>query len=107
MLSTQHRPSTSAPSDGSRTVIVHDVQAKPEGDEDAAGPSVPEGTLRLRGGPRRHPRVAWDEGVVDNEDCGRKKSKSVFPRISDCFHILSQRSMLHLSQAQGVRRVLG
>ena len=36
----------------------------------------PAGTLRLRGGPRNGPRVAWDEAVVDNEGLGRKKSKS-------------------------------
>ncbi|KAH9992247.1 protein phosphatase inhibitor, partial [Russula compacta] len=35
----------------------------------------PTGTLHLRGGPRDRPRVAWDEGVVDNEGLGRKKSK--------------------------------
>ncbi|KAF8486392.1 phosphatase inhibitor-domain-containing protein [Russula ochroleuca] len=35
----------------------------------------PAGTLRLRGGPRNGPRVAWDEAVVDNEGLGRKKSK--------------------------------
>jgi len=76
MLSTQNRPSTSTPGDGSRTITVHDVQPRPEdADGDSAGPSVPEGILRLRGGPRSRPRVAWDEHVVDNEDCGRKKSK--------------------------------
>ncbi|KAG8937233.1 Type 1 phosphatases regulator ypi1 [Tulasnella sp. 419] len=33
------------------------------------------GVLRLRGGPRSRPQVAWEEGVVDNEGCGKKKSK--------------------------------
>ncbi|KAF8591174.1 hypothetical protein K439DRAFT_1627251 [Ramaria rubella] len=76
MLSTQNRPSTSAPGDGSRTITVHDVQPRSDGSSDGpVEPHIPDVTLRLRGGPRSRPRVAWDEHVVDNENCGRKKSK--------------------------------
>ncbi|KAF8518228.1 phosphatase inhibitor-domain-containing protein [Gautieria morchelliformis] len=76
MLSAQTRPNASAPGDGSRTITVHDVQPIPEANsDDPVEPSLPNGTLRLRGGPRGRPRVAWDEQVVDNENCGRKKSK--------------------------------
>jgi protein phosphatase 1 regulatory subunit 11 len=34
------------------------------------------GSLRLRGSHRETQRVAWGEDVVDNEECGKKKSKS-------------------------------
>lgn len=35
------------------------------------------GVLKLRGAQRRTcQRVAWDADVVDNEGCGKKKSKS-------------------------------
>jgi protein phosphatase 1 regulatory subunit 11 len=82
MLSAQTRPNTSAPGDGSRTITVHDVQPVPEATgDDPAEPSLPQGTLRLRGGPHGRPRVAWDEQVVDNENCGRKKSKSVLSYV--------------------------
>ncbi|KAJ7614034.1 phosphatase inhibitor-domain-containing protein [Roridomyces roridus] len=75
--STRRRPGTSAPGDGSRTITI--TNAQPE-EDDTGGPSNPEdpiGALHLTGGaPRRsRPRVAWDEGVVDNEGCGRKSSK--------------------------------
>jgi protein phosphatase 1 regulatory subunit 11 len=75
----QTRPSTSAPSDGSRTITIH-VQSRPEGDVSGSPPSSqpPIGALRLRGGPRgtSRQRVAWDEDVIDNEGAGKKKSKS-------------------------------
>jgi hypothetical protein len=63
--------SEARPTDTSRTITITESQA---------GPSQLEGgALRLRGGPRRtRRRVAWDEDVVDNEGCGRKKSKSTF-----------------------------
>lgn len=63
--------------EGSRTVLV--VQNAVEQRDASALPDLdgtPAGTLRLRGGPRGGPRVAWDEAVVDNEGLGRKKSKS-------------------------------
>ncbi|CAZ80999.1 unnamed protein product [Tuber melanosporum] len=36
---------------------------------------IPDGTLRLRGGPVENRRVRWDAGVIDNEGMGKKKSK--------------------------------
>lgn len=76
------RPSASAPSDGSRTITIQDVQPRPEGEGDSSPtssrPAI--GALRLRGGPRRtRQRVAWDDDVVDNEGAGKKKSKSTYP----------------------------
>ncbi|KIK95933.1 hypothetical protein PAXRUDRAFT_826531 [Paxillus rubicundulus Ve08.2h10] len=74
---THDRPHTSAPTDGSRTITLRDSQPHPEDDASAApGESTTVGALRLRGTQRRtRQRVAWDEDVVDNEGCGRKKSK--------------------------------
>ncbi|KIM80380.1 hypothetical protein PILCRDRAFT_822511 [Piloderma croceum F 1598] len=74
----QLRPSASAPPDGSRTITIQDVQPRLEGEGDSSPTSSrsPIGALRLRGGPRRtRQRVAWDDGVVDNEGAGKKKSK--------------------------------
>lgn len=88
-LATQNRPSTSSPSDGSRTITITNTSARPEDDESSNNPddSGSVGALRLRGGPRKpRQRVAWGEDVVDNEGCGRKSSKSswrLFPRL--CF----------------------
>lgn len=72
-------PSTSSPSDGSRTQILHDSQ--PKVDDDSSNPShdqekTPHGVLRLRGGPKSKPAVVWKEDVVDNENMGKKSSKS-------------------------------
>ena len=39
---------------------------------------APDGTLRLRGGPIEDRRVRWDQGVIDNEGMGKKKSKGLF-----------------------------
>ncbi|KAK0485047.1 phosphatase inhibitor-domain-containing protein [Armillaria novae-zelandiae] len=66
---TQMRPSTSSPNDGSRTLTVTNA---PPSEASSSVPAV--GSLRLRGA-RRKPRVAWSEDVVDNEGCGKKKSK--------------------------------
>lgn len=76
-LQTRRGPATSAPGDGSRTITIHDSQPveEPSGDSGGDG-SQP--TLQLRGGPRSKGKVAWDADVVDNEGCGRKKSKSMF-----------------------------
>ena len=79
-------PSTSSPSDGSRTQIIHDSQ--PRADEGSSDPShdqgdAPRGVLRLRGGPKSKPAVVWREDVVDNENMGKKSSKSTshsYPR---------------------------
>ncbi|PSS32066.1 hypothetical protein PHLCEN_2v2173 [Hermanssonia centrifuga] len=71
------RPSTSAPSDGSRTITVLDSQ--PRDESGAASNDDAVGTLHLRGGPRartrRTQRVVWREDVVDNEGAGKKSSK--------------------------------
>lgn len=61
--------------EGSRTVVA--VQGGEQRDVSTTQTGhARTGTLHLRGGPRDRPRVAWDEGVVDNEGLGRKKSKS-------------------------------
>ncbi|KAH7926079.1 hypothetical protein BV22DRAFT_1009885 [Leucogyrophana mollusca] len=71
----QQGPSASAPGDGSRTLTLQDSQPRPE-DDAGPGEASTVGTLRLRGGPRRaRQRVAWGEDVIDNEGCGKKKSK--------------------------------
>jgi hypothetical protein len=64
-------------SDSSRTLTIQDIHSNGSSTSDG----VMVGVLRLRGGHRtigNHPQVAWDEDVVDNEGCGRKKSKSAF-----------------------------
>ncbi|KAH9990705.1 phosphatase inhibitor-domain-containing protein [Russula vinacea] len=79
MALAQSGPSSSMSREGSRTALV--VQNAAEQRDASALTSLdgalapPAGTLRLRGGPRDGPRVAWDEAVVDNEGLGRKKSK--------------------------------
>ncbi|KAL5486230.1 YPI1 [Sanghuangporus weigelae] len=67
-------PSTIAPSDGSRTIVLRETQPREEEEE----PSV--GVLQLRATSRpraqgRPPRVTWTEDVVDNEHMGKKKTK--------------------------------
>lgn len=67
-------PSTSAPSDGSRTITLRDSQPHEEGDDHAGGEDA--GSLHLiGGGERSRPRVVWSDDVVDNEGTGRKSSK--------------------------------
>jgi len=39
---------------------------------------IPDGTLRLRGGPVENRRVRWDADVIDNEGMGKKSSKGLF-----------------------------
>ncbi|KAI0342620.1 hypothetical protein BDW22DRAFT_1330162 [Trametopsis cervina] len=72
------RPSTVAPSDGSRTITIRDSQPREEGNGSSAEDDDV-GTLRLRGVPRarerNRPRVVWREDVVDNEHAGKKSSK--------------------------------
>ncbi|KAL4064595.1 phosphatase inhibitor-domain-containing protein [Scleroderma citrinum] len=81
-----HRNRTSAPPDGSRTITLHDAQPRADLDGVGSGQGQGEGsnsnataavgTLRLRGvAPRSTQRVMWREDVVDNEGCGKKKSK--------------------------------
>ncbi|KAG7092050.1 hypothetical protein E1B28_008431 [Marasmius oreades] len=77
---TQHRPGTSSPSGGSRTITLTGAPPREEGEDDSGsgGPSnAPTvGTLKLRGVTRKaRQKVVWSENVVDNEGCGRKSSK--------------------------------
>jgi hypothetical protein len=78
----QSGPSSAMSREGSRTALVVQTPAEPR--DASALPELsgvlapPAGTLRLRGGPRNGPRVAWDEAVIDNEGLGRKKSKSTY-----------------------------
>lgn len=75
---TRMRPSTAAPSDGSRTLTMTGNPAREEGSgsmDESTGPARPIGVLRLRA-KRSGNRVAWGEDVVDNEGAGKKKSKS-------------------------------
>ncbi|EPQ52487.1 hypothetical protein GLOTRDRAFT_140219 [Gloeophyllum trabeum ATCC 11539] len=79
-VATRGGPGTSAPSDGSRTIVIHDAQPRPGSGGGDAGDvgdgSGVVGTLRLRGAPRRQrERVRWTDDVVDNEHMGKKKSK--------------------------------
>jgi len=91
-VATAHRPNTSAPGDGSRTITIHDVQplldASASGSGSGSAPKAEEddavGVLKLRGGPRSRPRVAWSDDVVDNEGCGKKASKSAFCPFFSC-----------------------
>lgn len=95
MLAQRPRPAfTGTPNDGSRTITVHDVPTPEKGadDEDDQGvASHPRPVLKLRGGPRSKQRVAWKEEVIDNENCGRKKSKSTsaVTHAGDRFNSLS------------------
>lgn len=82
MLGTRQRLQQQA---AERSVGSQTVTAAPE--QPAAGPSITNeddgaprraGVLKLRGGPRSRPQVAWTDDVVDNEGAGRKKSKSTF-----------------------------
>lgn len=97
-LSTRAGAALGAPSDGSRTITIHDFQPREgqrpnddssrgdghgqgsghraESEEREDGPRV-DGVLMLRGG-RMRPRVTWTEDVVDNEGMGKKKSKSEY-----------------------------
>ncbi|KAH8112743.1 phosphatase inhibitor-domain-containing protein [Phellopilus nigrolimitatus] len=80
-VATRPGPSTAAPADGSRTIVQHDSQPREarldgsDGEQGSSDTSRVQGVLRLRGGPRSRPRVAWTEDVVDNEGMGKKKSK--------------------------------
>ena len=109
-LATQLRSQTSAPSDGSRTITLRDTQSRAlDTDESSSlsrSGSVPGqnegsdagavGTLRLRGVARRSTqRVAWGEDVVDNEGCGKKKSKSMSPFPSLPFFLFCVFSLLY------------
>ncbi|KAF8312490.1 hypothetical protein DL93DRAFT_1307602 [Clavulina sp. PMI_390] len=79
MLAQRPRPTyTANAADGSRTITIHDVptpEAGSDGEVSDSGPSQPRPVLKLRGGPRSTQRVAWRPEVIDNENCGKKKSK--------------------------------
>ncbi|KAI5801538.1 phosphatase inhibitor-domain-containing protein [Peziza echinospora] len=57
----------------SRTQVVS--ASSDEDERTPSPPRIPDGTLRLRGGPISDRRVTWGEDVIDNEGLGRKKSK--------------------------------
>ena len=95
-------PSTSAPSDGSRTITLRDSQPREEGDDAGSShdPAASEvGRIPLRGG-RQRPRVVWAEDTVDNEHMGKKSSKSAWSQLlnaSAVVHHLFLASLLHIS----------
>lgn len=69
---------TFVPADGSRTLTITNDPTQEDSDEQqlsSEGENIV-GSLRLRGSHKRRQRVAWGEDVVDNEGCGKKKSKS-------------------------------
>ncbi|KAF4615769.1 hypothetical protein D9613_012429 [Agrocybe pediades] len=76
-------PNAGTPTDGSRTMTITRDPTKEhpasddENEEQGPGGQVM-GTLHLRGARRTNnrPRVAWNEAVIDNEGCGKKKSKT-------------------------------
>jgi len=109
---TRGRPSTYAPGDGSRTQTITNDPTQEEGDEQGLDSEDGQvvGSLRLRGGQRRTQRVAWNDDVVDNEGCGKKKSKSKWKATFIGFRSLTWvsliSSMLYIPQAQTIRRVL-
>lgn len=78
MLAQRPRQTSNA-ADGSRTITIEipSVGVRDEQDDDLS--SHPRPVLRLRGGPRTQRSVAWKDSVVDNENAGKKKSKSEFP----------------------------
>jgi len=80
MLGTRQRQRLGfQPTGGSRTATVapeRPAAGASSTNEEHEDPVAPrQGVLRLHGGPRSRPQVAWTEDVVDNEGAGRKKSK--------------------------------
>jgi protein phosphatase 1 regulatory subunit 11 len=73
---TRQREQTVPANDGSRTVTLDPTveESETESEDDSFG------ILRLRGDPSaRSPRqIQWADNVVDNENLGRKKSKSTY-----------------------------
>lgn len=94
-----------APSDGSRTITVHDNQPGEGGTHDGtSGESLAVGTLRLRAAPRSRQRVVWRDDVVDNEGAGKKSSKSMCILVSLLMHTAHTicLSLLYIPQAEEV-----
>lgn len=78
MLAMRRRQQEFAPSDGSRTLTITNDSTQEDSDNtqlDSERENII-GSLRLRGAHRRT-HVAWGEDVIDNEGCGKKKSKSL------------------------------
>jgi protein phosphatase 1 regulatory subunit 11 len=94
--------------DGSRTLVIHDsapredTPANPDNNESPNEDShnhsrdqrddsgAPRLVLNLQGGGalrKKKPgqKVVWKEDVVDNEGCGRKKSKSQYPFVASVY----------------------
>lgn len=110
------RPQTDEANHGSRTLSVTEREESTP-DESAASTSTA-GVLRLRGRALNHVKVQWEEDVVDNEFLNRKKSKSTpLPssplgsrstlRSRELTLRSNPASLLHLPQAESVRRILG
>ncbi|KAF4615828.1 hypothetical protein D9613_012431 [Agrocybe pediades] len=76
-------PNAGTPTDGSRTMTRDPTEEHPDSDEnEEQGPGGQVvGTLHIRGACRANNRlrVAWNKDVIDNEGCGKKKSKSCAP----------------------------
>jgi protein phosphatase 1 regulatory subunit 11 len=95
------RRRTFVPADGSRTLTITNDPTQEDSDEQqlsSEGENLV-GSLRLRGGHKRRQRVAWGEDVVDNEGCGKKKSKSTSLKrlyeISICQSIIAVCCIYH------------
>lgn len=110
----QVRPQTDAANHGSRTLTLNGTSADSDAtlSTSAPGPSTSSaGVLRLRGRALNHAKVQWEDDVVDNEFLGRKKSKSELRTVAPATArsltpSYPATSLLHLPQAQGVRRVV-
>ena len=96
-------PSTSSPSDGSRTQIVHDSQPKADEDSNLSHDQedTPHGVLRLRGGPKSKPAVVWSEDVIDNENMDKKSSKSAYhnPPLCPLWNLLINIGLLLVGES--------
>ncbi|CAG8448449.1 2239_t:CDS:2 [Acaulospora morrowiae] len=64
---------------GSRTMTIHPEELAEVDRQDPSEENSDQlqsvGTLKLRGGGQNNRKVKWDNGVVDNEGMGKKKSK--------------------------------
>lgn len=100
---------TAGPSDGSRTITIHDVPTGEQGGSDKGsgrdeeGENSQIGVLRLRGGGNTR-RVVWSSETIDNEGMGKKKSKS--ENVKEMKISLTEAdfliSLLHLPQAKSI-----
>jgi protein phosphatase 1 regulatory subunit 11 len=97
-----------APSNGSRThTLTNDATRDLENEDESEAPRIV-GTLKLRGAHSKKKqgkaKVAWDEDVVDNEGCGKKKSKSSSCSTGPVFYsdLELVHSLLYLSQTSKI-----